>query len=113
VTKEVLTTGNLDSGKISQKNNNCGHNAILIRWMKHCCRPGLPDFYWYNILKRGKIYQITMKYTKWRQSIPNGRKIDQTAINYTNVFHFKTLQNLPKNGIFGLKTNHLATLLPP
>jgi hypothetical protein len=30
------------------------------------------------------------------------------AIRYTNIFHRKTLQNLPKIAIFALKTNHLA-----
>jgi hypothetical protein len=34
------------------------------------CRPGLPDFSWYNIPKRGKI-------TKLPQNIPNVHKIDQ------------------------------------
>jgi hypothetical protein len=34
--------------------------------------------------KTGKIYQITIKYTK--------RKIDQTAIKYTNIFDCKTLK---------------------
>jgi hypothetical protein len=29
---------------------------------------------------------------------PNGSKIDQPAIKYTNIFHCKTLQNLPKSG---------------
>jgi hypothetical protein len=32
------------------------------------------------------------------------------VIKYTNIYHSKALQNLPKFGIFGLKTNHLATL---
>jgi hypothetical protein len=27
--------------------------------------PGLPDFSWYNIPKRGEKYQMTTKYTKW------------------------------------------------
>jgi hypothetical protein len=31
--------------------------------------------------------------------IPNGRKIDQMAIKYSNIFYCKTLQNLPKIGI--------------
>jgi hypothetical protein len=57
---------------------------------------GLPDFSWYNIPKRGKIYQITIKYTKWPQNIPNCRKVDPMAIKYSNIFHCKTLQNLPK-----------------
>jgi hypothetical protein len=46
--------------------------------------------------------------------MPNGYEIYQMAIKYTNIFHRKTLQNLPKLeliGIFGLKTNHLATRL--
>jgi hypothetical protein len=33
------------------------------------------------------------------------------VIKYTNIYHSKALQNLPKFGILGLKTNHLATLL--
>jgi hypothetical protein len=32
------------------------------------------------------------------------------VIKYTNIFHCKTLQNLPKLGFFGLKICHLATL---
>jgi hypothetical protein len=32
------------------------------------------------------------------------------AIKYINIFQSKALQNLPKLGFFGLKTNHLATL---
>jgi hypothetical protein len=35
------------------------------------------------------------------------------VIQYTNIYHSKVLQNLPKFGIFGLKTNHLATLHKP
>jgi hypothetical protein len=30
---------------------------------------GLPDFSWYNIPERGKIYQISIKYTHRRQNI--------------------------------------------
>jgi hypothetical protein len=36
----------------------------------------------------------------------------QMVIKYTNIYHSKALHNLPKFGIFGLKTNHLATLVP-
>jgi hypothetical protein len=32
------------------------------------------------------------------------------VIKYAMIVHCKTLQNLHKFGIFGLKTNHLATL---
>jgi hypothetical protein len=63
---------------------------------------GLPDLSWHNKPKRGnnhKIYRITTKFV----GIPNGRKIDQMAIKYTNIFHRKTLQNLPKFGFLVLK----------
>jgi hypothetical protein len=33
------------------------------------------------------------------------------VIKYTKIFYCKTHQNLPKIGIFGLKTNHLANLV--
>jgi hypothetical protein len=33
------------------------------------------------------------------------------VIKYTNSYHSKAFQNLPKIGIFGLKTNHLAILV--
>jgi hypothetical protein len=32
-------------------------------------------------------------------------------IQYTNIFHCKTLQNVAKLKIFGLKINHLASLI--
>jgi hypothetical protein len=60
-----------------------------------------------------KIYQITIKYTKWPQNIANGRKIHRPH-------GYKTYQHLPLQeppkftqiGIFGFqKINHLATLL--
>jgi hypothetical protein len=50
--------------------------------------------------KTGEIYQITTTYTKWSQNRPNGRKIDQTAIKYTNIFHCKSLKKLPKSGFW-------------
>jgi hypothetical protein len=31
-------------------------------------------------------------------------------IKYTNIFHSKALQNIPKLGFFGMKIYHLATL---
>jgi hypothetical protein len=42
--------------------------------------PGLPDFSPYKIPKRGKLYQMTTKYTKWSQNISNNSKIDQMVI---------------------------------
>jgi hypothetical protein len=66
-----------------------------------------------NVPDKHKLHRITITYTKWPQHIPNGRKIDQTAIKYINVSHCKSLWYLNTQiGIFGLKICHLATLLP-
>jgi hypothetical protein len=57
-----------------------------------------------NIPNDHKMYQMDIRYTKWLLNIPNGHKIYQ---------HF-TFQGPPKFtqiGIFGLKRNHLATLV--
>jgi hypothetical protein len=32
------------------------------------------------------------------------------AIKYSDIGHYKTLENLPQIWLFGLKINHLATL---
>jgi hypothetical protein len=55
----------------------------------------------------GTIYQNRKKYTKWpcmyviyqmAKNTPNGRKIDQMVIKFTNIFLCQTLQNVPKLG---------------
>jgi hypothetical protein len=71
----------------------------------------LPVFSWYNIPKRGIIYQITIKstkmatkYTKQSKNRPNVHIISQHL----------PLQDPPKFtqlGIMGLKMCHLATLI--
>jgi hypothetical protein len=58
--------------------------------------PGLPDFSWSKIPKRGKFYPITTKCTKCPLNISNGHKINK----YVKIFHSKTLQNLPKLGFW-------------
>jgi hypothetical protein len=40
-----------------------------------------------------KMYQMAITFTTWP-------KIYQMAIKYTNIFHYKTLQNVPKMGFF-------------
>jgi hypothetical protein len=73
-------------------------NICIVNWVKahmygsmHCLiQTGLPDFYWYNILKREKIRQMATK-------IQNVRKINQMALKYTNILHCKNLQNLSKS----------------
>jgi hypothetical protein len=52
---------------------------------------------WKNIPNYHKIlYPMAVILTKWPQNRPNGRKIDQMAIKYTNIYDGKTLHNLPK-----------------
>jgi hypothetical protein len=43
---------------------------------------------------------MARKYTKGPENIPNGSKIDHMARKYTDSFHSKTLQNVPKFGFF-------------
>jgi hypothetical protein len=50
----------------------------------------------YPICPNQKIYNMTTTFTKWPQNIPNGNKIDQMPITYTNIFHCKILQNQAK-----------------
>jgi hypothetical protein len=60
---------------------------------------GLPDFSWHKIPKRGKYIPNYHKIYQILSSIPNSCKIDQMSIQYTNIFHYKTLQRLPKFGL--------------
>jgi hypothetical protein len=46
--------------------------------------------------KTGKIWQITIKYTKLPQNMPNRCKIDKMLMKCTNIFLCKAPQNLPK-----------------
>jgi hypothetical protein len=70
----------------------------------------LPDFFWHNIPKRRKIYQIATK-------LPNGQKhIKKPSYipNVHRIYRPLQLQGPPKFtqiGNFGSKVNHLATLL--
>jgi hypothetical protein len=47
--------------------------------------------------KTGKIYQITIKYTKWPQNIPTNHKIDQMDIK--KYLPLQDPKNLPKSGL--------------
>jgi hypothetical protein len=67
-----------------------------------------PDTIYQNEEKCTKLplnYQISIKYSKWTLYI------FQMAIEYTDFFHSKALQNLPKFVFFGLNIYHLATLV--
>jgi hypothetical protein len=65
-------------------------------FLRKCTSSGLPDFSWFNVPKFLKmcqivivpIYHMAIKYTN-----------DQMVIIFTNNFHFKALQNIPKLGL--------------
>jgi hypothetical protein len=62
--------------------------------------------------KVGKIYQTTIKYTKWAYNITIGCQIYKTYIKYTTIFYvLKAPPKLSQIRITGLKIYHLATLL--
>jgi hypothetical protein len=58
----------------------------------------MPDFSWYNLPKRGKMYQMTTKDTKWPQNIYNGHKMDQMVIKYTkwqqNIYNGRKIDQI-------------------
>jgi hypothetical protein len=64
-----------------------------------------------NTPNGNKIYQMATKYTKWQQNIPNGRKIDPTIIERTNIFCCHQNPKFTQIGNFGLKIYRLATLV--
>jgi hypothetical protein len=57
-----------------------------------------------NVTNNLKLYEIALNYTKWTLNIPNGHKIYQHL-------PFKGPPKFTQICIFGLKTNHLATLV--
>jgi hypothetical protein len=63
--------------------------------------PGLPDFSWCYIPKRRENVPNAHK---WLLNIPKGHKIYQ-------YFPFQGPSKFPSFRIFGLRINHLATLL--
>jgi hypothetical protein len=57
-----------------------------------------------NVPNEHTIYQMVIKYSKCPLNVPNGHKIFQH-------FHIRDPEIFSQIGIFGLKTNHLATLV--
>jgi hypothetical protein len=58
------------------------HTYVLsLRQSSHICEAGLPDFSWYKIPEREKmyhkLYEIATKFTKVPEKRPNGHKIYQ------------------------------------
>jgi hypothetical protein len=57
-----------------------------------------------SIPNNHRLYHTAIYYTKWSNIIPNGRKIYQH-------FPFQGPPEYTQSGNFGLKINHLATLM--
>jgi hypothetical protein len=68
----------------------------------------LPDFSWYNIPKRVKMYQNGGKYTKWPLNMLNGRKINPGC--YIPTFSIGRPSKIYPKLDFWLDKTHLATL---
>jgi hypothetical protein len=61
-------------------------------------QPGLPDFSWYNLPKRGKIYHIIAKYTATKYNATKYTKWQYNVINSYKIYHhfpFQTLKIYP------------------
>jgi hypothetical protein len=61
--------------------------------------------------QNGKIYRITIKYTKWPQTISNGRKNRQNGHKKYQHLPLQVPPKFTQTRIFGLKICHLATLV--
>jgi hypothetical protein len=82
-------------------------------FIKRYRRPGLPDFSWYKTPKRKSIpnYHELHIPNVYKILHTKDRKMDQVSMKY--VYQHLPLHDPPKFTqiwIFGLKTNHLATL---
>jgi hypothetical protein len=65
----------------------------MYRYLNDCSGSRLPDYSWDNIPNGENIPNNPPK-------LPNGHKLFQKrikmAVKYTNIFHSKALQNIPK-----------------
>jgi hypothetical protein len=88
--------------KVSALNTKIGKMIPLgLGRAQTSCLAGLPDFSWCNIPKRGKIYQMTIKYSVWPQNIQNDRKINKMAVK--QPFPLQGPPKYSQIGIFGMK----------
>jgi hypothetical protein len=70
------------------------------RWAEQKCLDNrVARFLLVQHTKTVKIYQMSTKCTKCPDNLPIGRKIYQMAKKYTDIFHDKTLKNLPQMGL--------------
>jgi hypothetical protein len=55
-----------DNKEVSSVEREVTDVPLILLCMNYAAvqRPGLPDFSWYNVPKRGKIYHVATKYPK-------------------------------------------------
>jgi hypothetical protein len=67
-------------------------------------------FYLVHDTKKGKNVPNEHNMFRMVTTYPKSHAIFQMALKYISSFQSEALKIFPKIGIFGLKTNHLATL---
>jgi hypothetical protein len=72
-------------------------------------KAGLPDFSWYNIPNRGKIYHMITKLSNAHKIYPTGVKYSKRPENI-QTFSISRSSKVYPNWYFCLKRNHLAIL---
>jgi hypothetical protein len=80
----------------------CHFCRILVKITENSDRsikPRVARFLLTKYTKTGENIPYYQNITKWAWHIPNGRKIFEMAIKYSNNFQSKVHQNLPKLGL--------------
>jgi hypothetical protein len=88
-------------------------STVLVKSFMPLVSPRVARFFPTQYTKTGKRYQIATKITKWPKNVPNGCNTVKIAKECTKTFQFQSPPKFTQIGIFGLKTNHLATLVSP
>jgi hypothetical protein len=78
---------------VSSQSENCNKEKKSFRHCQKGCQIFLD-----TIFQNGEKLPNAHNITNSTSSIPNGLKTFQRTIKYTNIFHSKALQNLPKLG---------------
>jgi hypothetical protein len=89
----------------------CTQFAVIPRRFLLTPANRVARFFLVHDTKTGKMYQMNTKCTRWSQNFPNGRKICiPNGHKILEHFPISGPIKFTQMGIFGLKTNHLATL---
>jgi hypothetical protein len=84
-------------------------DALVITGILEQGESRVARFFLPQYSKTGKIYQMTIRYTKWPHNIQYGRKIDQMATKCTSSIE-RPSKIYPNSDFFSLNLHHLAAL---